>query len=130
MLENPACLDVEISCEMMKTSGGDSVIDVNTIQVLGKYCEKLDPSLAFLAYKRAAGACDDDLLRVTSENGLFKNQARYLVEKQDIVLWAKVRHFLPWNVRRLTCCKCNAGDVFSSDLGCTLSSISRPRMMR
>lgn len=59
--------------------------------MLGKYCEKLDPSLAFLAYKRAGGECDDDLLRVTSENGLFKNQARYLVEKQDMDLWAKVR---------------------------------------
>ncbi|CAN0031875.1 unnamed protein product, partial [Ectocarpus sp. 12 AP-2014] len=58
--------------------------------VLGKYCEKLDPSMAFLAYKKAGGACDDDLLRVTSENGLFKNQARYLVEKQDMDLWAKV----------------------------------------
>lgn len=59
-------------------------------KVLGKYCEKLDPSMAFLAYKRAGGECDDDLLRVTSENGLFKNQARYLVEKQDMDLWAKV----------------------------------------
>lgn len=62
----------------------------NEQQVLGKYCEKLDPSMAFLAYKKAGGACDDDLLRVTSENGLFKNQARYLVEKQDMDLWAKV----------------------------------------
>lgn len=59
-------------------------------QVLGKYCEKLDPSMAFLAYKKAGGACDDDLLRVTGENGLFKDQARYLVEKQDMDLWAKV----------------------------------------
>lgn len=46
--------------------------------------------MAFLAYKRAGGECDDELLRVTSENGLFKNQARYLVEKQDMDLWAKV----------------------------------------
>lgn len=60
--------------------------------MLGKYCEKLDPSLAFLAYKRAGGACDEELLRVTSENGLFKNQARYLVERQDMDLWAKVRN--------------------------------------
>mmetsp|Transcript_15803 Transcript_15803/g.20869 ORF Transcript_15803/g.20869 Transcript_15803/m.20869 type:complete len:1733 (+) Transcript_15803:212-5410(+) len=58
--------------------------------VLGKYCEKLDPSLAFIAYKRAGGACDDELLRVTSDNGLFKDQARYLVEKQDMDLWGKV----------------------------------------
>ncbi|KAH8096034.1 hypothetical protein JL720_3378 [Aureococcus anophagefferens] len=44
-------------------------------RVLGKYCEKLDPSLAFLAYKRAGGECDADLIRVTTENGLFKDQA-------------------------------------------------------
>ena len=59
-------------------------------QVLGKYCEKLDPSLAFLAYKRAGGSCDADLIRVTTENGLFKDQARYLVEKQDLELWTTV----------------------------------------
>ncbi|KAJ8613811.1 hypothetical protein CTAYLR_004926 [Chrysophaeum taylorii] len=59
-------------------------------KVLGKYCEKLDPSLAFIAYKRAGGECDDDLIRVTTENGLFKDQARYLVERQDPDLWARV----------------------------------------
>eukprot|EP00953_Heterococcus_sp_UTEX-ZZ885_P038667 19850-Heterococcus_DN1.PRE.2 len=59
-------------------------------RVLGKYCEKLDPSLAFLAYKRAGGECDEELIRVTSENGLFKDQARYLVERQDLDLWARV----------------------------------------
>lgn len=58
--------------------------------VIGKYCEKLDPSLAFLAYQRGGGACDDDLIRVTNENGLFKDQARYLIEKRDGDLWAKV----------------------------------------
>lgn len=58
--------------------------------VLGKFCEKLDPSLAFLAYCRGGGACDDDLIRVTNENGLFKDQARYLIEKRDGELWAKV----------------------------------------
>ncbi|CAM9577248.1 unnamed protein product [Chrysoparadoxa australica] len=59
-------------------------------KVLGKYCEKLDPSLSFLAYKRAGGECDDDIIRVTCEHGLYKDQARYLVEKQDLDLWAKV----------------------------------------
>lgn len=58
--------------------------------VLGKFCEKLDPSLAFLAYRRANGGCDDELIRVTNENGLFKDQARYLIEKRDAELWAKV----------------------------------------
>lgn len=60
--------------------------------VVGKYCEKLDPSLAFLAYRRAAGSCDEDLLRVCNENGLYKDLARYLVEKQDLQLWAKALH--------------------------------------
>ena len=45
---------------------------------------------AFIAYKRAGGACDQDLIRVTTAHGLFKDQARYLVEKQDLELWATV----------------------------------------
>ncbi|KAG7385041.1 hypothetical protein PHYPSEUDO_001977 [Phytophthora pseudosyringae] len=59
-------------------------------EVVGKFCEKLDPALAYLAYRRAGGACDDDLIRVTTENGLFKDLARYLVERQDLDLWGKV----------------------------------------
>lgn len=59
-------------------------------KVLGAFCEKLDPSLAFLAYKHAGGACDEDLIRVTNEHGLFKDQARYLVERQDLDLWHTV----------------------------------------
>ncbi|OQS04982.1 clathrin heavy chain [Thraustotheca clavata] len=58
--------------------------------VVGKFCEKLDPALAFLAYQRAGGACDDDLIRVTTENSLFKDLARYLVHRQDLDLWGKV----------------------------------------
>ena len=58
--------------------------------VIGAFCEKLDPHLAFVAYKHARGECDDDLVRVTQENGLFKDLARYLVEKQDIELWKRV----------------------------------------
>lgn len=57
-------------------------------KVVGKYCEKRDPYLAFLAYKR--GNCDAELLEVTNKNGLFKHQARYLVERQDAELWAMV----------------------------------------
>ena len=58
--------------------------------VVGAFCEKLDPSLAFLAFRRAGGACDDDLIRVSQENGLFKDLARYLVERQDLELWGRV----------------------------------------
>lgn len=57
-------------------------------KVVGKFCEKLDPYLAYLAYRRAWGACDEELMAVTTSNGLFKDQARYLVERQDADLWA------------------------------------------
>eukprot|EP00741_Cyanophora_paradoxa_P015948 tig00000042_g15397.t1 len=56
--------------------------------VVGKYCEKRDPQLAFVAFKR--GRCDYELIDVTNKNGLFKNQARYLIERQDAALFAHV----------------------------------------
>lgn len=59
-------------------------------RVIGNFCEKLDPHLAFIAYKHARGECDAELVKVTQENGLFKDLARYLVEKQDLELWQKV----------------------------------------
>eukprot|EP00850_Spirogloea_muscicola_P021740 SM000260S09936 [mRNA] locus=s260:121843:132691:+ [translate_table: standard] len=46
-------------------------------RVVGKYCEKRDPTLAVVAYKR--GLCDDELVAVTNKNSLFKLQARYVV---------------------------------------------------
>lgn len=58
--------------------------------VVGKYCEKRDPHLAFVCYERAAGACDQELIRVCYENSLFKNLARYLVKKRDVELWGTV----------------------------------------
>jgi len=57
-------------------------------KVVGEYCEKRDPQLAFIAYKR--GLCDAELIDVTNRHGLFKQQARYLVERQDLDLWATV----------------------------------------
>eukprot|EP00210_Caulerpa_lentillifera_P001245 g1201.t1 len=56
--------------------------------IVGKYCEKRDPNLAFIAYKR--GLCDDALVECTTKNSLFKLQARYIVERQDHDLWMKV----------------------------------------
>ncbi|KAK4489286.1 hypothetical protein RD792_005086 [Penstemon davidsonii] len=56
--------------------------------VVGKYCEKRDPTLAVVAYRR--GQCDDELINVTNKNSLFKLQARYVVERMDGDLWAKV----------------------------------------
>lgn len=44
-------------------------------RVVGKYCEKRDPTLAVVAYRR--GLCDEELVNVTNKNSLFKLQARY-----------------------------------------------------
>lgn len=57
-------------------------------RVVGKYCEKRDPHLAFVAYKR--GQCDFELVNVTNKNGMFKQQSRYLVTRQNAELWAHV----------------------------------------
>jgi len=59
-------------------------------KVLGPYCESLDPQLAFIAYKKGAGECDDELIKVSKTHGLFRDLAKYLVERQDMDLWAKV----------------------------------------
>uniref|UniRef100_A0A671MTG7 Clathrin, heavy chain-like 1 n=1 Tax=Sinocyclocheilus anshuiensis TaxID=1608454 RepID=A0A671MTG7_9TELE len=55
---------------------------------VGRYCEKRDPHLAFVAYER--GQCDLELIQVCSENSLFKSQSRYLVRRKDPDLWARV----------------------------------------
>lgn len=57
-------------------------------KVIGKYCEKRDPYLAFVAYQK--GQCDHELIEVTNENQMFKHQSRYLVKKRDLELWAYV----------------------------------------
>uniref|UniRef100_A0A452TKQ8 Clathrin heavy chain n=1 Tax=Ursus maritimus TaxID=29073 RepID=A0A452TKQ8_URSMA len=57
-------------------------------RVVGRYCEKRDPHLAFVAYER--GQCDLELIKVCNENSLFKSEARYLVRRKDPELWAHV----------------------------------------
>ena len=59
-------------------------------KVVGKYCEERNPDLAFTAYKRDWGKCDDEIIEVTNKNYMYRMQARYLVERQDEALWAKV----------------------------------------
>ena len=41
-------------------------------RVVGKYCEERNPDLAFTAYKRAGGDCDEELIAVTNKHYLFK----------------------------------------------------------
>jgi clathrin heavy chain len=53
--------------------------------IVGKYCEKRDPNLAFIAYSK--GNNDLELINVTNENAMFKAQARYLLERADSEVW-------------------------------------------
>src|SRR5258706_11876333 len=64
--------------------------------VVGKYCEKRDPYLAYIAY--AKGLCDDELISITNDNSMYKQLARYLVKRRRTDLWAQV--LVPDNVHR------------------------------
>jgi clathrin heavy chain len=44
--------------------------------------------LAYIAY--AKGCCDDELVAITNDNSMFKQQARYLVKRRQPELWAQV----------------------------------------
>ncbi|KAG2194961.1 hypothetical protein INT47_002817 [Mucor saturninus] len=57
-------------------------------RIIGKYCEKRDPYLAYICYEK--GQCDYELIHITTENSMFKHQARYLVHRRDQALWATV----------------------------------------
>jgi clathrin heavy chain len=59
-------------------------------KVVGKFCEKVDPQLAFLACQRANGDCDEELVAVCQGNGLFKELAKYLVTSMNMELWESV----------------------------------------
>ncbi|ROT37186.1 hypothetical protein SODALDRAFT_190859 [Sodiomyces alkalinus F11] len=52
---------------------------------VGKYCEKRDPNLAFIAYSK--GQNDLELVNITNENSMYRAQARYLLERADRELW-------------------------------------------
>jgi clathrin heavy chain len=55
---------------------------------VGAYCEKRDPYLSFICYKR--GQCDAELIDCTNRHHLFRHQASYLVQRQNAELWAEV----------------------------------------
>ncbi|KAL9713749.1 Clathrin heavy chain [Leucoagaricus gongylophorus] len=56
--------------------------------VVGHFCEARDPYLAYIAY--AKGLCDEELISITNENSMFKQQARYLVKRRELDLWSQV----------------------------------------
>lgn len=57
-------------------------------RAVGSFCEKRDPYLAFVAYKR--GNCDEEVIEVTNKHQLFKDQARYLVDRGSPELYEEV----------------------------------------
>lgn len=62
--------------------------DLYDTLIVGKYCEKRDPNLAYTAYRK--GQNDLELINITNENSMYKPQARYLLERADLEIWAFV----------------------------------------
>lgn len=62
--------------------------DMYDTLTVGKYCEKRDPNLACIAYQK--GQNDLELISITNENTMFRNQARYLLERADSEIWSYV----------------------------------------
>jgi clathrin heavy chain len=56
--------------------------------IVGKYCEKRDTKRAVACYRK--GKNDKELIEVTNKNSLFKEQAKYLVERKEAILWEQV----------------------------------------
>ena len=56
--------------------------------IVGKFCEVRDLYLAYLAY--AKGFCDDELISITDDNSMFKQQARDLAVRRQPELWLQV----------------------------------------
>ncbi|KIV94317.1 hypothetical protein PV10_02093 [Exophiala mesophila] len=70
--------------------------DLYDTLTVGKYCEKRDPNLAYIAYRK--GQNDLELINITNENSMFRAQARYLLERADPEIWAFV--LAPNNVHK------------------------------
>lgn len=62
--------------------------DMYDTLIVGKYCEKRDPNLAHIAYRK--GKNDLELINVTNENAMYKAQSRYLLERADPEIWSFV----------------------------------------
>ena len=60
------------------------------VKEIGRYAESRDPHLAFVAYRRDIGTCDDEIIELTNKNSLYRLQSKYLVERQSKDLWTRV----------------------------------------
>lgn len=62
--------------------------DMYDTLIVGKYCEKRDPNLAYISYRK--GQNDLELINITNENSMYKAQSRYLLEREDPQIWSFV----------------------------------------
>jgi clathrin heavy chain len=89
--EDPALYNALGKISIDSNNNPEAFLRENTLYdplVVGRYCEKRDPYLAYIAY--AKGHCDQELVALTNENAMYKHQARYLVLRRDPALWASV----------------------------------------
>lgn len=85
---NVSSVMILVLVALLKLTYRDPLRQIYDPLVVGKYCEKRDPYLAYIAYAR--GFCDEELVNITNENSMFKHQARYLVKRRRLELWAQV----------------------------------------
>ena len=89
--QDPAVYNALAKIYIDSNNNPEKFLKENTLYdslTVGKYCEKRDPYLAFIAYQK--GQNDAELVHVTNENQMFKHQARYLVKRRNPELWANV----------------------------------------
>ncbi|PVV01950.1 hypothetical protein BB560_003614 [Smittium megazygosporum] len=60
--------------------------------VVGKYCEKRDPSYAFLAFTspQTSGRANLELVKLATSNSMFRQLALYVIKRKNPQLWALV----------------------------------------
>ncbi|BGP23725.1 Clathrin heavy chain [Rhodotorula toruloides] len=89
--QDPALYNALAKIKIDSNNDPESFLKENNIYdplVVGKYCEKRDPYLAYIAY--AKGLCDEELISITNDNQMYKHQARYLVKRRRLELWQQV----------------------------------------
>ncbi|KIM86720.1 hypothetical protein PILCRDRAFT_4614 [Piloderma croceum F 1598] len=89
--QDPAVFNAMAKIYIDSNSNPEAFLKENNLYeplVVGKFCEARDPYLAYIAY--AKGFCDDELIAITNDNSMFKQQARYLVKRRQPELWVQV----------------------------------------
>lgn len=57
---------------------------------IGLYCASRDAKSALIAFER--GKCDAELIQLTNDHSMFRQQTKYLTRRRDLTLWKQVFH--------------------------------------